>query len=103
MSSFPDPPLFPDPRLSAFISGKVLFFFVSSVVQALALCHVIVLSSSTSSGHSGQLCFQQTIPSHPSTGCRCNKKFLLSYSNSSFCGCHFSGSISRIASQSGKA
>jgi len=27
------------------------------------LCHVIVLSSSTSSGHSGQLCFQHTIPS----------------------------------------
>jgi len=40
----------------------------------------ISLSSTTSSGHSGQLCFQHTIRSHSSTLCICFKKFRLSVS-----------------------
>src|SRR5437899_549581 len=85
---------------SVFISGNFLFVppcsFVSFVIQAFGLCQVIVLSSSTSSGHSGQLCFQHTIKSAPSTGCPCTRKFLLSHSSSIFFGTHRSGSISYI-------
>src|ERR1700739_1090082 len=60
------------------------------------------LNSITSSGHSGQLLIQHTIPSHPSSGCMCSRKFLLSYSSSSFTGWHLFGPTSLIASTSGK-
>ena len=50
--------------------------------RAITRSPITFRNSITSSGHSGQLCIQQTIPSHPSSGCMCRRKFLLSYSSS---------------------
>jgi hypothetical protein len=60
------------------------------------------LSSTTSSGHSGQLCIQHTIMSHPSRSCACLRKLRLSCSNSIFSRRMRPGATSRRASQSGK-
>src|SRR5579859_1616717 len=64
---------------------------------------VSLLSSSNSTGHSGQLCLQHTIRWHLSVVCPCLRKFLLSYSNSMNTRCHRPGSISRNASASGNS
>ena len=77
-----------------------LRFLSSSVFQDFAFPKSL-LSSSTSSGHSGQLLIQHTIMSHLSTRCRCFRKLRLKYSNSICTRCNRPGEISRNASQSG--
>src|SRR5579859_3800557 len=81
------------PRRSA-----VRFCFPSSVFLC-ALCGksfsfpisaITVLSSITSSGHSSQLCSQQTIASQPFGSCPCFMKFLLSCSSSILTRCSLS-------------
>src|SRR5262245_47534947 len=61
------------------------------------------LSSTTSSGHSGQLCSQQTITSQPLGSCPWIRKFRLSYSNSIRTRWHMPPSIRRNPSPSGNA
>ena len=73
-----------------------------SVVK-ICFCLTIFFSSITSSGHSGQLCSQQTMMSQPFTSCMCRRKFRLSYSNSIFTGLFRSFPATRTASQSGNS
>src|SRR5882724_8223234 len=49
--------------------------------------NLILLNSITSTGHSGQLCTQHTIRSHPLGRWPCRRKLRLSFSNSIFTSC----------------
>src|SRR6478672_7194498 len=75
--------------------------FCSTTPHPLLPQTLNVLNSITSTGHSGQLCTQHTIKSHPLGRCPCLRKLRLSFSNSIFTSCQRWSSIFRIASQSG--
>src|SRR5689334_2571316 len=62
-----------------------------------------LFNSSTSTGHSGQLCSQHTIRSQPAGLCMCFRKLRLSYSNSILTICIRPSPTSRMASQSGNS
>src|SRR6185437_9715098 len=74
------------------------FHFELPVILSTSL-----LNSTTSTGHSGQLCSQHTIKSHSDHSCPCSRKFLLWNSNSIHTSCNLPGSTSFSARQSGNA